>query len=407
MKAVPDHRADVVALSGALPVISERVTHARGLVLVQDLPSLLSIPRFDNSAMDGFAVRAADVRCGAPLPVRGESAAGQEKVKPLEPGTAMRILTGAPMPEGADAVLQLELTEEGSASMEGAAPARITPTAEVSSGTHVRHAGEDVMAGDTIFRAGTELTATHIAALIACGYGEVPVHKRPRVGVVTTGEELRPAGSSVAVGQIPDSNGPLVVQLIEERGGTAVHHLCASDTVATFRAEIARIAGEVDLIVTTGGVSAGAYDVVRETLTGVTFTKVAMQPGKPQGFGKILDANGRAVPVVCLPGNPVSVFVSTELFVLPLLDAMLGRHVPSYDEMFTAEIVDSGWHHKPGRAQFMPCTRATGGIVPAGPGGSASHLVGSLPLARGLARVEADATEVRAGDTLPVLWIYE
>lgn len=408
MKSVEEHYAEVMSLGAPLTPRPVAVTSARGLVLAHDTRALVSIPAFTNSAMDGFAVRADDVVVGKEIPVRGDIAAGETDAAVLEPGTALRIMTGAPLPTGADAILQVELTEDAGANMRTESPTSIIPTETVRTGLHVRHAGEDIQAGDTAFAAGTALSPAHISALVAMGHAEVPVHPRARVGVLTTGAELRASGESLGAGQIFDSNGPLVAQLAEERGATTVSRAIHTDNVDDFLRQLAELAEHVDLIVTTGGVSAGAFDVVKAALLaeGVQFVKVAMQPGKPQGYGTVADTGGRRIPIVCLPGNPVSVFVSMQLFGLPLIDALMGRPVRELSERFVPETVGKGWHRQAGRVQFMPCRRDDdGAIAPASSGGSGSHLIGSLPWATGLARIEADVAEVGAGETIPVLWL--
>lgn len=407
MKSVADHYDDVLDLARELPVEETDLARARGLTLAEEIRAKLSIPPFTNSAMDGFAVRAEDLAVGRPLPVRGEIVAGETQVPPLEPGTAARIMTGAPLPAGADAVLQVELTEHAEDKMLAELPDRVVPTRVVGMGTHIRRAGEDIRAGELAFTRGTSLTPVHISALAALGYASVPVHSRPRVGVLTTGAELRAPGEQPAIGQIPDSNGPLVTGLAQERGAIAVTRAVHTDDLDDFRREIATLVEETDLIVTTGGVSAGAYDVVKAVLAplGVQFVKVAMQPGKPQGFGELQAGDRRRVPVICLPGNPVSVFVSMQLFGLPLIDALMGRPVSGFDGLFQEETVAQGWQRKPGRVQFMPCQRDGAGLViPASSGGSGSHLIGSLPRATGLAQIPADLGHVDAGQTVQVMW---
>lgn len=378
-----------------------RVESARGMVLATDVRARFAIPPFTNSAMDGFAVRAADVRVGGALPVVTDIAAGDRRAPSVPAGSAARIMTGAPLPQGTDAVLQVEFTEDSVNNMRPTPPTTIVPTQVVKTGQHVRHAGEDIDVGELAFTAGTVLGPAHLSALVALGYGEVSVIGKPRVGVVTTGAELGDPGVELAPGQIPDSNSILVCALVEENGGVPLVRTIHTDEVSDFRAELARIASEVDLIVTTGGVSAGAFDVVKAALQaeGVSFEKVSMQPGKPQGHGMI-----HHTPILCLPGNPVSVFVSMELFVLPVMSILAGRPARSWDSLFTAEPVGSGWRRKPGRVQFMPISSGDGGVVPASTGGSGSHLIGSLPHASGLARVAADCVQVNTGDMLPVLW---
>lgn len=441
LKDISRHYADVMALGMPLPPRRLPIGEARGLVLAEDAVALFAIPPFTNSAMDGFAVRVGDVTPGEPLTVAGDIPAGCTDIPELEPGTALRIMTGAPVPAGADAILQVELTENSDANMLPDPPARIIPTAIPGLGEHLRYAGEDIAAGALAFASGTVLTPAHLAALVALGHAEVAVHARPRVGVVTTGDELRAPGEALAPGQIPDSNSMLVTQLAAEAGAIPEVFACHTDTPESFLAGLRTLADNADLIVTTGGVSAGAFDVVKAALLreGVRFEKVAMQPGKPQGYGTVVDSAGRRVPIICLPGNPVSVFVSWQLFGRPLLDSLYGRAVPAYQDIFRPAVAGVAWSRKAGRTQFLPCVHvgadvglgagagvgvgvgsgaASGagldagdgaragvnGVGPATAGGSKSHLIAALPLATGLARVPADVADVSVGDPVDVMW---
>ena len=426
LKDISRHYADVLALGGALPAVRVPIGEARGLVLAEDAAARFAIPPFTNSAMDGFAVRRADVTVGEPLTVAGDIPAGCTDIPELHPGTILRIMTGAPLPAGADAILQVELTENSSANMLPEPPAQIIPTAIPGVGEHIRYAGEDIAAGALAFAAGTGLTPAHLAALVALGHADVAVHARPRVGVVTTGDELREPGEEIAPGQIPDSNSMLVTQLAAEAGATSETFACHTDTTDSFLAGLRALADGVDLIVTTGGVSAGAFDVVKAALLseGVTFDKVAMQPGKPQGYGTVADSTGRRIPIICLPGNPVSVFVSWQLFGRPLLDSLFGRAVPQYEDVFRPAVAGVSWSRSAGRTQFLPCVRVgdgaggapggwasdaagdgtANGVGPATSGGSKSHLIAALPLATGLARVPAEVANVNEGDPVDVMW---
>ncbi|OFT54956.1 molybdopterin molybdenumtransferase MoeA [Actinomyces sp. HMSC06A08] len=414
MKDVAAHYRDVLQLGQPLPPQTVPVEQALGRVLAQDTPARYSVPPFTNSAMDGFAVRAEDVQAGCTLPVSTDIHAGRTDPLTLEAGTAMRIMTGAPLPSGANAVVQVELTENADQNMAEQAPAQVTFSADVAAGANVRRAGEDINAGETLFQAGTRLSAAHLSALVAVGYGQVQIRPGLRVGVVTTGEELRPAGEQLKPGQIPDSNSVLVASLAAEAGASAHLRAFHADTVEGFLADLDAAAREVDLLITTGGVSAGAFDVVKAALRqkGVTFTKVAMQPGKPQGFGQIR-ANGRDVPILCLPGNPVSVLVSWYLFAVPLIHKLEGQRPAAFDDRFTRAEVGTGWKRKTGRVQFLPATAREGEnglpsaevhVHPASHGGSKSHFVASLAAATGLVRIPADQAEVKVGEEVPVMW---
>ncbi|MGO1592043.1 MAG: molybdopterin molybdotransferase MoeA [Ancrocorticia sp.] len=420
MKEISQHYADVVALAEPTRIANVPLDEARGLVLGADVAARFAIPPFTNSAMDGFAVRAGDVTPGCELPVVADIAAGNHSERPFAPGTAQRIMTGAPLPEGADAILQVEFTRDAAHNMLTEPPATIVPTeaaAGLTRGTHVRTAGEDIEAGAPAFAKGTRLTPAHLAALAALGHAEAPVHERPRVGIIATGDELVAPGEELAAGHIPDSNSVLLRHLVAEAGATPVPFTCHSDTVESFLKGIRELLDGVDMIVTSGGVSAGAFDVVKAALAslGVEFTKVAMQPGKPQGYGRLADSTGRSVPIICLPGNPVSVFVSWKLFGDPILAHLFALPERSYESLFRPAIAAAGWSRKPGRTQFLPCVLNDDDgvptttaptplrVVPATAGGSMSHLIAALPLATGLARVPADVAEVHVGDPVDVL----
>lgn len=410
MKDVAEHYRDVLRLGQALPAETLPVGEALGRILAEDVTARLSVPPFTNSAMDGFAVRAQETAAGVGLPVAADIPAGRTDALTLEKGTAMRIMTGAPLPQGADAVIQVELTEGGPANMAPAAPATVTFTDAVAKGANVRRAGKDIAAGQLLFTAGTRLSAAHLSALVSVGCGQVAVSPQLRVGVVTTGEELRGAGEDLKPGQIPDSNSVLVSGLAREAGASPILRTFHADTVDGFLKDIDAAAGQVDMLVTTGGVSAGAFDVVKAALRerGVTFTRVAMQPGKPQGFGKV-----GQVPILCLPGNPVSVLVSWYLFALPLLGVLAGVDQPAFEDRFVRAQVGTGWKRKTGRVQFLPATAREGEdggtsaqvhVHPASHGGSKSHFVASLAAATGLVRIPADQAEVKPGEEVPVMW---
>lgn len=239
-----------------------------------------------------------------------------------------------------------------------------------------------------------------MSALASVGYGQVPVHKRVRVTVISTGHELRAPGEDLLPGQIPDSNSLLVAGLLRECHADIHIRSVASDQNGTFAEAFDKAAAESDLVITTGGVSMGAFDVVKATLTsrGIAFAPVAMQPGKPQGWG-----SAGKTAVLCLPGNPVSVFVSMQLFALPLVRAMQGGIVDDVYCHTEVAAAGTGWKHKIGRTQFMPARIRDGHIYPASAGGSGSHLVASLPRAHVLAITPADHGNVCAGDDVRFL----
>ncbi len=425
MKSVQQHYDDVMSLGAPLPIVDVELNGARGLILGRDLPALIPAPPFTNSKRDGFAVRAADVAPGTALPVAADIHVGDGEPAPLEPGTAARIQVGAMIPEGADAVLEAHLAEGDLDSVLGEeTPTSVVPKEAIRAGRNVRHEGEDLAAGTLSFFSGTRLRATHLAGLAALGYSAVPVHRRPRVGILTTGSELRPIGAPLEPGTVHDSGAVLVAEMVADRGAVALPFACHKDSMEAFDNELKTLATQVDLIITVGGTDAGSKDVVYRTLKdeGVSFDFIAAQPGRSQGWGTITverragledEDETRDVPILCLPGNPVSTFVSMWLYGIPLLTLLFGREPGSLDSLFHPAAAGSNWTKEPGRIQFLPCV--PGGlpradkeaVMPASSGGSASHLIGTLPRATGLARVAEDRGNVRAGDTVDVMWFAD
>ena len=391
MRTADEHAGAALALAPAPQSIEVELRAALGHVSAAPVLARVDSPPFDNSAMDGFAVQWSDVRAAmAATPVTlivvGESRAGVPAVEALGPGRAIRIMTGAPMPVGADTVIPIEDATEDDG---------IVVVREVrAEGAHVRRRGEDARSGDQIIAAGVELAARHLAAAAAVGAERVEVFRRPRVGILSTGDELAPLGSTLRDGQIYESNSFLLEGAVRSAGAEPVLLGPVGDHVADVTAAIA--GADVDVVVTTGGVSVGAYDVVKAALAGlgVEFMPVAMQPGKPQGLG-VVDG----VPLLCLPGNPVSVAVSFELFVNPMIQVMRGLSPRLTWQVAT---VGAPWTSPRGREQFMPVRWEGDTVVPATGRGAGSHLMARLAMADGLARVPADKTEVRVGDSLMV-----
>ena len=372
---------------------------ADGRVLVAPVTAAAAVPVFSNSAMDGFAVREADRHRRAELRVVGVVVAGSPADPAMGPGECVRIMTGAPLPSQADAVVPVELTEESGGIV------RIVE--EPGGKTHVRAAGEDFSAGAEVLPAGLRLGPRSLGAAAACGRGEVTVVRRPRVAVIATGDELRPAGVVLARGQIHESNGTFMAGQLIRMGAEVVAAPVLPDEPGSFAAGLEAAAAGADLVVLSGGVSVGDHDVVRQVLGGEIgssaavrsrFVHVVMQPGKPQGWA-LWRAGEREVPLVALPGNPLSTMVSCELFVEPLLDAMLGR-VP---RPWLRAVVGSPWPAPRGRRQVVPViveTDETGRlvVVPAHEGISASHLVSAAARADGLALLDEPTDNVRPGD---------
>ena len=316
MRTIEEVRSTILATvqgtgSEIVPLIE-----AVGRVLSEPVVAPHDVPSFANSAMDGFAVRADDVSSpGAVLEILEDVAAGQTASVSVGEGQAIKIMTGAPMPEGADTVVRVEDTSEDGG--------KVTVSTAPGKGNSVRPPGGDVTAGTTVFEAGVRLTPAHIGTLATIGMVSPAVARRPRVAVMSTGDELVPPETeALEPGMIRDSNRPMLLALVEEAGSEAIDMGRIPDDADALRSALGRAAAEADLIVTSGGVSMGEYDVTKMVLrdeADVDFFSVAMKPGKPQGFGIVADT-----PFFGLPGNPVSVLVSFEQFVRPALLSMQG-----------------------------------------------------------------------------------
>ncbi|MDM7830213.1 molybdopterin molybdotransferase MoeA [Cellulomonas edaphi] len=396
MRTLDEHRAVALALAAPLGAVETPLADALGLVLAEDVRTDEPLPRWDNSAMDGYAVRRADVlSVPVVLPVVVDLPAGSADEAVVAQGTAARIMTGAPIPAGADAVVPVEETDGGTTHVQ----IRVTPVPAA----HVRRAGEDAVPGDLVLVAGAELRPPHLAALASTGRATALVHRRPRIAVVSTGDELVAPGTPVRRGQLPDSNSWLLAAAVTDAGATALRLGPVADDPAALLALLLELDADesVDGIVTSGGVSMGAFDVVKAALLaqpGVEFVPVAVQPGKPQGLGRL----PAGTPIWTLPGNPVSSFASFELFVRPAVRRMLG--FASVERPAVAAVADEGWRTPPGRAQLMPVRFVRDDrVAPATARGSGSHLVARLAQAQGLAVVPAEVDEVLVGDTLHVL----
>ena len=405
MRTLEEHRDAILAAVTAAEPVRLPLAACLGLVLCEDVTSLVDLPGFDNSAMDGYAVRAVDVSAADPdvpgtavrLPVVGEVAAGGVATRAVGPGEAVRIMTGAMMPEGADAIVKVEDTDGGTETVEIRAGAPV--------GTSVRPAGEDVKQGQVVLTSGMEIDARRVALLAATGHADALVRPRPRVAIVSTGAELVPPGEPLQPGQIHESNSYMLEAAVVASGAVAVRQATVDDDPAAVLSAVAALADDVDAIVTSGGVSMGAYDVVKESLRdhGVDFVQVAMQPGKPQGFGLVGDRN---VPLFALPGNPVSSYVSFEVFVRPALRRLMGRDLEQRTTL-TARL-EHALSSPPGRAQVARAvaTHTEEGWRADPVWGQASHFVADLARANAFVFIPAEATRVEAGDVVD-MWLLD
>lgn len=400
---VEEHRARVLDAVAVLPVETVRLADAAGRTLAAPVRAAHDLPGFDNSSMDGFAVRLADVE-GAdaenPVTLRvvADLPAGSSDDPSFGAGEAVRIMTGAPVPADADAIVPFEDTAGGLADSLGTIEVRRAPAA---SGAFIRRRGGDTRAGDVVLSAGEHLGPFALAAAAAAGVAELEVHRRPRVAVVSTGSELVAPGVVPGRGQTPDSNSTLLASLVSGTNADVTVISSLHDDANAIHALLEH-AADVDVIVFSGGVSAGAYEPVRQALEGrIAFAKIAMQPGKPQAFG-VLD-DGRLV--FGLPGNPVSVAVSFEVFVRPALLALQGR--TAIDRRIARLTASETWTTPPGRRQYLPAVidLVAGTVRPATAGGSGSHLAASLARAEAFAIVPAEVSTVSVGDPLDVMLI--
>jgi len=371
-----------------------RLAEAGGRVLAAPVASRVAIPSFDNSAMDGYAVRRAEVTdIPVSLRVVGEVPAGSPDDPAAGAGECVRIMTGAALPSFADSVVPVEDTDGGIDLVE----IRVRP----NQAAHIRRAGGDIAAGEVVAAAGDRLTPGLLGTLAAAGHTRADVRPRPVVLVASTGDELVADGSPLARGQIHESNSVVLAAALARDGVAAVTGPPLRDDPEELAEWLDRNSGSADLVILTGGASVGDYDVVRDVLVahaGGTFRHVRMQPGKPQGWG--LWPGG--TPIVALPGNPLSAALSYEVLVRPLLQRILGTG-PTRELIAAA----SGWRSPAGRAQLLPVrvsSDADGRLVatPAHTGGSASHLVTSLAHADAIAIVGEDVTDVAPGDLVTV-----
>jgi molybdopterin molybdotransferase len=398
--SVAQHLGRILDVVQPLSPLAMNLLEAHGCVLTEDVVAPAPLPGFDNSAVDGYAVRAADVASATAddpvvLPVTGDVAAGPASPLRVSAGSCVRIMTGAAVPAGADAVIPVEWTDGGVATV-------VIRRAPVE-GANIRRAGEDVASGDTVLAAGSPLGAVQIGLAAAVGRSRVLVRPRPRVVVVSTGSELVEAGQPLGPGRIADANSPALTAAAVEAGAIAYRVGIVPDDPRALEATLEDQLVRADVLVTSGGVSVGAYDVVKEVLSRlgtVSFDKVAMQPGMPQGFGTI---GPESTPVFGLPGNPVSALVSFEAFVRPALRKMLGAtplerprvqavtRVELRSPLAKTSYLRVGLSLEKGQHVVTPVS------------GTGSHLLAGMSRANALAVIPEGVERVAPGDPVEVL----
>lgn len=406
LRTMEDHRDYLLSCVDPLPAFGQQLLDAVDLAIYEEVVSPISLPGFDNTAMDGYAVRAQDVAAATAespvrLPVVGEVPAGQPAPHRLSPGTAMKIMTGAPIPPGADAVVAYEATDRGAADVEIYAPSEV--------GQHIRRVGEDIAAGQRVFRDGDQLDPRSIGLLAAIGRDKVLVRPRPRVVVIATGSELVQPGQQLPNEyQIYDSNSFLLAAAARAAGAQVFRVGMVSDEPDRVREMITDQLVRADLILTTGGVSQGDYDVVKAVMPalGATeFVQVAMQPGKPQGFGLIGDDR---IPMIMLPGNPVSSFVSFEAFARPVIRKLMG--VTPYARPGVKARATHAMSSIMSRRQLargIVTHDDDGNRLVSLAGGHGSHLIGDLARANAIVMLPEETDLVAAGDLVDVWLLSE
>ena len=427
--------AILAAVPGPLAEEVVLVEDSLGRILSRAVSAEVTLPPWDNSAMDGYAVRAADVAAAVEeAPVRleiiGEVPAGGAADRAVEHGRAIRIATGAPIPGGADSVVPVEQTTPLDAAGTtgargrdalGPVPAAILVHGAGPAGAHVRRRGSDLSEGEPILAVGSAMTPAAIALASGAGLVMVPVRRRPRVAVLATGNEVRPAGEELGAAGIPDANGPGLRALVETAGAVPIDLGIAPDNQADVVGRLrSALAQGADAIVVAGGVSVGPYDVVKlafEAIGDIGLWRVAVQPGKPFAFGTAPRADGGRALLFGLPGNPVSSFVTFELFVRPAIRALAGRRelLRPVDRAVLLDEVRTA----PGRRAFLrvtaerdadgaPARDEQGRVrvrLSRGPAGQGSHVLSALAAADALAVVPEDVEVSPAGAAAALWWL--
>ena len=384
-----------------LPPMELPIADVNGCVLAQDIYARWPLPSFDNSSMDGYAVIANDL-VGASestpvtLPVIDDIPAGFKSLETLQSGQAIRIMTGAPMPAGADSVIPVESTDGGSETVQ--------IRAAIDCGSCIRLEGEDVKAGDLVLTKGTFIGPRQIALIAAVGYGVILVIPRPRVAVLATGSELVEPGTELQFGLISDSNSFLITATANESGAVAYRLPPAQDDEDTLIEILEDQVHRADLIVTTGGVSMGAYDPVKSAflkLGTAQFHKVAMQPGMPQGFGSVGSVGEPAIPIITLPGNPVSAYISFETFIRPAIRKMRGLTQLQRPQL--AATLKGELRSPMNKVQFARARFVEGGQVEPVGTGQGSHVLGGLAQADALIVIPVGVDSIANGDQVQVI----
>ena len=410
MLSVEDARDRILSYFRPLSTVDVPILDALGLIIAEDLVSDFDIPPLANSAMDGYAVRSADTAAASKyravlLPVNGYIAAGDVPDRPLEPGTAMRIMTGAPVPDGADAVVPFEDTDEESRRQNGSEISEIGIKIKAELGENIRPAGEDIERGETVVESGIEMTPGIIGVAASLGRTDVKAIRKPVIAIVSTGDELADPGEKLDPGKIYNSNAFSIAAMAERYGAIAKIIGIARDSIESLESMLAE-AVKYDMVVTSAGVSKGDYDVVKDVLAKrgeIALWSVRMRPAKPLAFGALDSPDGRKVPHLGLPGNPVSAMVAFEQFGRPAIRVMLGKK--SLPKPSIVATLDDPVHNHDGRRVYarVDVYRDDSGNYRARlAGNQSSGALHSMARARGLAVCPDEVASIPAGQEIEV-----
>lgn len=415
MISVEEARERILSYFDVLPAEEVPLLEAAGQALAADVGAPFSIPPLDNTAMDGYAVRAADTAgaredAAVELRVIGELAAGYVYDGEVAPGTAVRIMTGAPLPAGADSIVPFEETDEtgrAAPSKVGHTDSRVRVFKAARPGNNIRRAGEDVRAGEVVLPRGTVLHPAHIGVLASLGRATAPVVRRPVVAILSTGDEIRAPGEPLAPGTIYDSNAYSLAALVQRFGGRPKLLGIAHDSIEDLTAKVHE-GLDADMLVTSAGVSRGDFDVVKEVLRRegrIDFWTVNMRPGKPLAFGAFTAPDGRRVPHIGLPGNPVSSAITFELFGRPAMQRMMGR--PHTERPTVRAVTRDRIRMTDGRRFFARCIVGREGdrYVASLSGSQGSGVLTALARANGLAVVPEGSPDVQPGEEVTVMML--
>ena len=410
MISVEDARERILGFFSQLGTEERAISDALGQVLTEDIVGKFDVPPWDNSAMDGYALQAPDIEDAHPdapvtLDVIGSIAAGDVPTQSVRQGAAIRIMTGAPLPDGADAVVPFEDTDEGERGMGGRTPDEISVRIPVPPGGNVRPAGGDIAAGATVIEAGTVLRASEIGVLASLGFGTVKVIRQPVAAILATGNELIEPSEPYQPGKIYNSNSYGVAAAVRAAGGIPKRLGIARDTVESISAALQEGMAEADVVISTAGVSKGDYDLVKDVLAQhgrIELWSVRMRPAKPLAFGMLSGDDGRQVPLLGLPGNPVSSLVAFEQLGRPALYKMMGRS--DFERPTVQAVLEEPIHNYDARRVYARAivTKKNGTYYARLTGEQSSNVLTSMSRANGLAICPEDDPIKEVGEVVTV-----